>query len=66
MGKCRGAGLPKVEQAHTHVQVCLTNQTGIAGVLDADPTAVFDLTTIAKRLRLLLFNWSQLFVDHLH
>ncbi len=63
--KCRGAEaparqtlrvylLPEVEQAQTHVQVCLSNQTGVVGVLRADRTEsgcyVADLTMVAERL----------------
>lgn len=64
-GECGGADaparqtlrvclLPEVEQAHTYVRVCLSNQTGNAAVLRADRTAsgcyVVDLTTLAERL----------------
>ncbi len=63
--KCRGADtpahqtlrvylLPEVEQAQTHVHVCMSNQTGVVGVLRADRTEsgcyVADLTTVAERL----------------
>ncbi len=63
--KCRGAEaparqtlrvylLPEGEQAQTHVQVCVINQTGVVGVLRAYRTVsgcyVVDLNTLAERL----------------
>ena len=67
VGNCRGAAaparqtlrvylLPEVEHDHTHLQVCLSNQTGVVRVLRADRTEsgcyVADLTTVAERLGL--------------
>ncbi len=64
-GNCRGAAAPArqtlrmyllPEVAPTHVQVYLSNQTGVVGVLRADQTEsgcyVADLTTVAERLGL--------------
>ncbi len=65
VGNCRGAAAPArqtlrvylllLEQDHTYVQVCLSNKTGIVGVLLADQTAsgcyVIDLTTVAELYR---------------